>query len=261
MAKNLMSDFDQERPSVELDEELFSLGDDVHDSVPSAVRRASNTLRREILMQEESGQFLGSEEELVSRLEVSRPTFRQVARLLEQEQLLTIRKGPGGGFFSRKPTFGSIVHQASICLIAHKFKRDQLTCVSQLLCIEAARLAASNPSIEERERLQRFLENSELQVEVTKRRHWLGHIWQFSLQMLEIASNPVLTMFLHISMEFAAASGAGKQVSKEHVAEYLQNQQKLASAIAEGDVDYTKLLAHRLYGAMFDRTLGNQGDG
>lgn len=250
-----MRDVDQKRASVEFEEELFILGESTYGSVPKAIRRASNQLRKEILKQDQSGQFLGSEEELTSRLDVSRPTFRQVARLLEQEQLLTIKRGPGGGFFSRQPSFNSIVHQASICLVAHKSNRDQLLSISQLLCVEAARLAALNPSRDERERLIEFLGEEVLPVEAKKRRYWLEDIWQFSLQMLEIANNPVLTLFLHISMEFAVASEAGKLVSQEDLIGYLSDQRKLAGAIVEGDVEYAQLIAHRLYGTMHERAM------
>ena len=51
----------------------------------SAVERAAQQLRQEILECGE-GALLGSEDELIKQLGISRPTLRKTARLLEREQ-------------------------------------------------------------------------------------------------------------------------------------------------------------------------------
>ena len=63
---------------------------------------------RKMALGVEDGVFLGSEEELINALGVSRPTFRQAARLLAHEQVLTIKRGVGGGFFARRPTLQTV---------------------------------------------------------------------------------------------------------------------------------------------------------
>ena len=252
-----MSIIEKKRSLTWIEEGLFALEESIDNSLPTAVRRACNRLRLEILQQDQPGQFLGSEEELTARLDISRPTFRQVARLLEQEQILTIKRGPGGGFFSKKPSFNSVVHQASICLVTHNSKQDQLLSVSRLLCVEAARLAALNPDQAEREQLRQVLGEVEVPVADRKRRYWLEDIWRFSLVMLEVAKNPVLTMFLHISMEFAAVLEIGKMVSKDHLENYLKDLRKLTEAIIEGDSEYAQLIASRLFGEMYEHSLAD----
>src|SRR5690606_4084804 len=87
--------------------------------VSSAVRSTAARLR-DMALGQDADFFLGSEEQLIRLLDVSRPTFRQAARLLEHEQLLTIRRGPGGGFFTRRPSADAVVHLASICLVAQR---------------------------------------------------------------------------------------------------------------------------------------------
>ena len=66
-----------------------------------------NTLREQSLAGDD-GVFLGAEEDMLARFRVSRPTFRQIARVLEHEQLLTVRRGKGGGYFSRRPTMQAV---------------------------------------------------------------------------------------------------------------------------------------------------------
>src|SRR5487761_879245 len=49
------------------------------------------------------GQILGSEPELIERLGVSRAIFREAVRLLEQDNVASMRRGPGGGLIVTAP--------------------------------------------------------------------------------------------------------------------------------------------------------------
>jgi GntR family transcriptional regulator, transcriptional repressor for pyruvate dehydrogenase complex len=59
---------------------------------------------RELALALEEGAFLGSEDELISRLGVARVTVRQAARLLEREGVLFVRRGINGGYFASRPS-------------------------------------------------------------------------------------------------------------------------------------------------------------
>jgi DNA-binding FadR family transcriptional regulator len=52
----------------------------------------------------EPGHLLGSEPELIERYGVSRAVFREAVRLLEHQQIATMRRGPGGGLFVAAPS-------------------------------------------------------------------------------------------------------------------------------------------------------------
>src|SRR3546814_14470549 len=83
--------------------------------VPSAALEAASILREEILRDIKDDEWLlGSEDEVMRSLEVSRPTLRQALRLLEQEQLVSVRRGVGGGLFARRPTEEGVTHTASV---------------------------------------------------------------------------------------------------------------------------------------------------
>ncbi len=56
---------------------------------------------------------MGSEADLASEIGVSLPTLRQAARMLEYEQLLTIKPGKGGGYFTRRPSIETAIKSAS----------------------------------------------------------------------------------------------------------------------------------------------------
>ena len=62
-------------------------------------------------MKEEA--YVGSEADIASEFGVSLPTLRQAARMLEYEELLTIKPGKGGGYFTRRPTIETAMKSAS----------------------------------------------------------------------------------------------------------------------------------------------------
>lgn len=106
-------------------------------------RTAARRLRALSLAAPE-GSFLGSEAELITRLGVSRPTFRQAARLVEHEQLLAITRGVGGGFHARRPDISSVVNSAVTYMLTEKVRMSDLFSASTALTIEAARLSANS---------------------------------------------------------------------------------------------------------------------
>ena len=69
----------------------------------SPIDTAADQLR-EILLRQQEGEMIGSEDDLVARLGVSRVTVRQAARLLEREGVLRVRRGINGGYFASRPS-------------------------------------------------------------------------------------------------------------------------------------------------------------
>lgn len=84
----------------------------------STADRVAILLRERILAMEEET-YLGSEANLATEVGVSLPTLRQAARMLEYEELLTIKPGKGGGYFTRRPTMETAIKSASQFLSAH----------------------------------------------------------------------------------------------------------------------------------------------
>jgi DNA-binding GntR family transcriptional regulator len=91
----------------------------------------------------ENGAFLGSEESLVERLGVSRATVRQVARLLEREGLLRVRRGINGGYFAARPDLDTVEAAVSGYLETLDMDAQDVTVVASVLWVEAVRKAAS----------------------------------------------------------------------------------------------------------------------
>lgn len=108
----------------------------------SAIDVAASRLR-ELALASDDGAFLGSEEALVEKLAASRATVRQVARLLEREGLLRVRRGINGGYFAARPTLGTVEAAVSGYLDTLDMEAQDVTVVASVLWVEALRKAAS----------------------------------------------------------------------------------------------------------------------
>ena len=78
----------------------------------STADRVATILRERILSVKEAA-YMGSEANIAEEVGVSLPTLRQAARMLESEELLTIKPGKGGGYFTRRPTIETAMRSAS----------------------------------------------------------------------------------------------------------------------------------------------------
>jgi DNA-binding FadR family transcriptional regulator len=117
----------------------------------TAVAAAANVLREEILTRPD-GARLGSEDDLLAQLDVSRPTLRQAARLLEAEELLVVRRGLNGGLFARRPTSDVVARMASVYLRSEGTTVLDLARSWFLLLEHSARLAAMQAGLPGRRR-------------------------------------------------------------------------------------------------------------
>jgi DNA-binding FadR family transcriptional regulator len=97
---------------------------------------------RSIVLATDAGVMLGSEETMIANLGVSRATVRQVARLLEREGLLRVRRGINGGYFAARPDLQTIEAAVSGYLeVVHTVPED-VTVIASVLWVEVLRRAA-----------------------------------------------------------------------------------------------------------------------
>lgn len=98
---------------------------------------------RAMVLDEPEGALIGNEEALIAKLGSSRSTVRQVARLLEREGLLRVKRGIYGGYFGTRPDTGTIETTVSVYLQTLKLDTRDVMMMASALWIEAVRKAAS----------------------------------------------------------------------------------------------------------------------
>lgn len=213
-----------------------------------AAARIVRALREEILTRRE-GDFLGSEDDLLSRYGVSRPTFRQTVRVLENEQLLTVKRGIGGGYYARRPTIQSAGRAAAT------FLRSRGTTLRHLLDASSAanralvRLAALSNDERARAELRRHLET--LRARPTRELS----ITEFNAIDSETAArlgalcgNPPLELFINTLYQ-VGMDEARLWIFDGHperIEEYYRLRIPVIQAILAGDPEVADLLFERL---------------
>lgn len=90
----------------------------------------------------DDGQLIGSEDEILSRLGVSRVTMRQAARLLEREGVLRVRRGINGGYFAARPSVEMVENIVCTYLDTLGLDTKHTGGVATALWIETLRQAA-----------------------------------------------------------------------------------------------------------------------
>lgn len=209
-------------------------------TIRSAPRETADILREEILRSDSEGQewLLGSEDDLIRVLGVSRPTLRQAARMLEQEQLLVVRRGIGGGLFGRRPTAEAVSHTASVYLRSQGATYKDLISTQLILGTECARLAAGNPDAEARAELVSFY-GAELPESDGAQgvRDFIRATVEFQRRVADLALSPALRLFVYVLMDLSEGSAPIARVyaDDERQRQTLARHQAVAEAIAAGD--------------------------
>lgn len=122
----------------------------------TVIETAALKLRR-IVLDSEPGELIGSEEALIGRLGCSRSTVRQVARLLEREGLLKVRRGINGGYFGARPDAGTIEATVSSYLETLDVDPRDVTIIASALWVQVMRKAAAADPVEAGALTQRLI--------------------------------------------------------------------------------------------------------
>jgi len=213
-----------------------------------AVRKAVVALREDSL-RVEPGTLLGQEEDLIERYQVSRPTLRQAAALVGQEQLVTVRRGVGGGYFSQRPDFSGVAHMAAILLQVEGAKVEDMLRTVETIRVEMVSLAATGGSVEAMEKLQDYIDADEaIEDGDYNFRRFLKAERQHNELVGLAAGNQVLHLFMQILLELVATLRPTEDIlfgKEERYLEWRVQRNKMIRAILARDVEIALVEARR----------------
>lgn len=224
----------------------------------SAVDAAAKELRI-FALSKEDGEFLGSEEDMIERLGVSRPTLRQASARVVQENLVSIKRGVGGGYFAARPGSLSVSRMAALYLMSRNAGLSETTAAMEPLRAELAKRAARNKDPELRAKLKQFVEEETRADEHGEDtdghgyREFLRSEREFGVILGKMSKNAVLTLLLEILYDFTAQLRREQDVlinRPDRVETYRKLRLKLAHAILDGDVEMAELASHRCSGTI-----------
>ena len=212
----------------------------------SVVRKVAFKMRAAALGLSD-GDLLGSEDELIERYQVSRPTLRLAANTLVQEQLLRVRRGVGGGYFARVPTTEGVSHAAIGYLLAHGSTMQEIIIAVAPIKVELATLAAGNRDPNLRVELEQF---AAMALPSDDELYWtfLRSERTFSKILIDMARNRVLGLFLNIVYDMCAQVPPEKDVYRNNpsrIREYWECRNGMVKAILSHDADVAAVFARR----------------
>ncbi|WP_242124102.1 FCD domain-containing protein [Sphingobium sp. Sx8-8] len=189
------------------------------------------------------GAFLGGEDDLLRQLEVSRPTLRQAAKIAENDRLLSVRRGPRGGFYAARPDMGDAIRAMARHLrFMGTSLRDTLV-VSRILSQEAAGAAALCTDPVQRETLARL---SAGLADCDTARAMIRQEHQVAMQIAEMSGNPLVKLVIAIGYSFGVEEQGPKiHESAEQRAQNCALLQQICDAILDGDGEIARLLTRR----------------
>lgn len=212
-------------------------------SAPSS--RVDNTARQlaELSLEGDGGRYLGSEDDLLKRFGVSRPTLRQAAKMVANDRLIAVRRGSGGGFYADRPDAADSVRAVARYLRLNGATLHDVFVVNSLIAEQAGALAAgcSDPAL--RADLARFaaqIDSNRTAGEIVRAENELARL------LTRMTGNPAIELVMAIGYTFGMEEQRvrfyGDPDDREKAREL---QHALCKAVLDGDPDIARLLMRR----------------
>jgi len=127
----------------------------IYEAIVSQIKEAVS--RKEL----EPGDRLPSEKEMMKVFGVSNMAVREAMRTLEQQGLIRVRKGSGGGCFISEVNNGALTSFFSLAMVQGKVRLNDLTEIRLMVEPELTRLAALRGNADDVRALEKMHEEAE----------------------------------------------------------------------------------------------------
>jgi len=186
------------------------------------------------------GQVIGTEPGLMLEHGVSRAVFREAVRLLEQDGVAQMRRGPGGGLVVTAPRASSVARAAALHLQFFGAGADDIFEARTALELQTADLAAQRIDEKGIDLLRAAVDEEAEQQDES------GHLGSSHIHLViaELTGNPALRLFVEVLARLTPgiapadpAAAAARQADVRHA------HGRIVDAIVAGD---SSLARHRM---------------
>ncbi len=206
------------------------------------VTESANHLR-DLILARPAGEQIGSLSEVAAELGVGIVTVQQAARILEHEGLLSVKRGPGGGYYGARPDHEAIERAFATYMRVHNIgyrEAFELTVLldCDIICAAARELPKTRLGVITRliERLDN-IENAEdcIRFEI-----------DFRESLFELFERPLLELLSHVAMQlYTAQSDPAIFAQAVPLQEWKQGRRRILEAIHCRDEERANFEAHR----------------
>lgn len=218
---------------------------------PAPVLKAAIQRLRQMALAAEEGDFLGSEQDLRDQLGISRPTFRQAVRMLEQDQLLAKRMGPHGGCYAARPDPQSAARSAALYLEIEQATLHDFMEMENMLLQHGLAAACRSTNAAARGAMRDFLAALEEAGDPIDLTPFQEKEVQFEQLLFALAGNPALRLFAEIMRNFVDDHPASQLLIAQPAMRRLRCSawRRIGEAILARDIEQTLAIAREQYDA------------
>lgn len=197
---------------------------------------------RERIFAKVPGECIGSLHELARSLEVGIVTLQQVARVLEHEGLLEVRRGPGGGYFGARPDDAALERALHSYMRINPATFEEALDMTSLLFNELATAAAGCQDEALREELRAMLGRlpSESKDEIGT------FETEFQELLFRMVRRPLFEMLTRVTLQYSATEGDSRiHEFGPGLKHWREGRSKIIQAILANDPELTRFEANR----------------
>ena len=196
--------------------------------LPKASDVLADDLRRMILGQRlAEGTQLPSEAELVEELDLSRATVREALRILEENGLISVKRGPRGGIRVQHPDAANVARSLTMVLGLTDTTIGHLLDARMVLEPAVAGLAATHATDEQRGRMRALASHDET----------VGEQIDFHVAVATSTGNAVLGILGAALHELVRFHVLAEQLGREDRALTARAHERITDAIEANDAD------------------------
>jgi GntR family transcriptional repressor for pyruvate dehydrogenase complex len=193
------------------------------------------------------GAHLGSENDLLERLGVSRPTLRQAAKIVESDRLIVVKRGTRGGFFAARPSARDVIRAPALFLRMNGATIADVHVVTRLIMEEAAAEAARCDDEGLREAMRRLRARIAPDDAIDETpAAMLQHERELAELLGRMCGNPAIALFMEIGFTFGLMSAdlhfyqntEDRRANRAH-------QRGLCDAVLAHDAEVARLMMKR----------------
>lgn len=218
-------------------------GDDQDDAPPLRPVQATAERLREMIFAQEPAARIGSLTGLAKTLGVGIVTVQQAARILEHEGVLDVRRGPGGGYYGRRPDAASLERSLAAYMRMQPHSWEEALDMTSLLFNELCAAAASCTD----DALHQELRDFDARVDDCRVEADMGDLeLDFQDLLFRMVDRPLFELLTRVTLRFAASRPTeGLYRDAIAVEEWKAGRHRIIDAILRRDKELARFEADR----------------
>lgn len=209
----------------------------------SGLAQSSAEQLRKLIFEAEPGERIGSLRSLAEALGVGIVTVQQAARVLEHEGLLDVRRGPGGGYYGKRPDARTLERSLDAYLRTEPASWQEVLDLTSLLFNELAAAAADCTDLALQANLRMVLASITNSTPGAP----VGPLEQdFQDALFQMVERPLFKLLTRMALRFSEDRIEDERFQNLFSFEvWADGRRRIINAILENDADLARFEANR----------------